>query len=229
MEMQISKQVGDRIRTYRKLQKITLEELGSRVNKSKSAISKYEKGVISIDMDTLYDIASALNIPSHFLIIPDYSSSPEAEKLSDIPSLLYFYTPKEGSRFEIAPCRLEFFPGLSSDNMIFYANLKSEDLSTASYLYRGNAFISDTTFFFSAYNQQNRLDQVTFLASRPYISKQTYFIGLYTGLAYKNSMPLCGKALVSETPFTDYDKLSELLRATSEEINYLKKNHYFSL
>lgn len=59
---EINTQIGNRIRNFRKMKKITLNELSAIIHKSKSTISKYEKGEISIDITTLYEIADALEI-----------------------------------------------------------------------------------------------------------------------------------------------------------------------
>lgn len=54
--------VGTRIKHFRKAQNLTIEELARAISKSKSAVSKYENGQISIDIETLRDIAEALKI-----------------------------------------------------------------------------------------------------------------------------------------------------------------------
>lgn len=59
---EISQEIGRRIRAFRKMRKLTLDELALIIYKSKSTISKYEKGEISIDIETLYDIADALSV-----------------------------------------------------------------------------------------------------------------------------------------------------------------------
>lgn len=53
--MMIREEIGKKINIYRRAKKMTLEELSQRVCKSKSTLSKYEKGAISIDIETLYN------------------------------------------------------------------------------------------------------------------------------------------------------------------------------
>ena len=48
----ISAHVGRRIRLYRKMKNITIEVFAGMINKSKAAVSKYENGEISIDIET---------------------------------------------------------------------------------------------------------------------------------------------------------------------------------
>ena len=54
--------VGQRIKKYRKSRGYTIEQFSAMINKSKATLSKYENGTITIDIETLYDIAQALNI-----------------------------------------------------------------------------------------------------------------------------------------------------------------------
>ena len=58
--MSIDKRVGKNIKKYRLAYKMTLEELAKQIHKSKSTISKYEKGLISLDMATLEEISQVL-------------------------------------------------------------------------------------------------------------------------------------------------------------------------
>lgn len=60
--MTITEHVGNRIRMYRKHRGLTLTELAEKLNYSSSTISKYENGLISIDIEILYKIADALEI-----------------------------------------------------------------------------------------------------------------------------------------------------------------------
>lgn len=68
---QISKHIGERIKLYRKNKQLTQEQFARKINKSKSAVSKYECGEISIDIETLYDIAEVLEISIQQLL--DYN------------------------------------------------------------------------------------------------------------------------------------------------------------
>ena len=54
--------MGQRIKKYRKSRGYTIEQFSAMINKSKATLSKYENGAITIDIETLYDIAQALDI-----------------------------------------------------------------------------------------------------------------------------------------------------------------------
>ena len=59
---ELSMEIGKRIRYFRTGKNMTLEELATAVCKSKATLSKYEKGDIVIDIETMYEIANALQI-----------------------------------------------------------------------------------------------------------------------------------------------------------------------
>ena len=84
---EISAETGKRIRNFRRMRKLTLEELSKIICKSKSTISKYEKGEISIDVETLYDIAGALKIHVEQLL---YCTPQRASLMSDSSSPAFF-------------------------------------------------------------------------------------------------------------------------------------------
>ena len=53
---EITEKIGHNIRVYRKKKNMTLVGLADAVCKSKSTISKYENGEVSVDIETMYDI-----------------------------------------------------------------------------------------------------------------------------------------------------------------------------
>ena len=65
---EVSVETGKRIRYFRQSRQMTLEELSAAIRKSKSTVSKYERGEITVDLETLYDLADVLHIhPEQFL------------------------------------------------------------------------------------------------------------------------------------------------------------------
>lgn len=60
-------EIGKRIKQFRK-GKMTQKELAEKIGKAESSIRKYEKGLVTIPLDVLQDIANALNIsPSELM------------------------------------------------------------------------------------------------------------------------------------------------------------------
>lgn len=67
----ISYHVGQRIKRYRRSRGYTIEQLSGMIHKSKATLSKYENGAITVDVETLYQIALALDVdPKHLLDYP---------------------------------------------------------------------------------------------------------------------------------------------------------------
>lgn len=78
----ISGFAGERIRYLRKINNLTLENIAKLTGKSKSTISKYERGEISVDLETLYQFSEAFSVPIHHFL---YQSLPISSVLPDKP------------------------------------------------------------------------------------------------------------------------------------------------
>ncbi|MGO5022584.1 helix-turn-helix domain-containing protein [Lawsonibacter sp. LCP25S3_G6] len=62
--------MGLNIMYYRNLRDFSQDELGAMVDKDQSHISKIERGSVGISLDTLFDIAKALNVDPYLLLKP---------------------------------------------------------------------------------------------------------------------------------------------------------------
>ena len=58
----INQHIGSRIRSFRKAQNLTLQQLADMIHKSRASLSKYENGEITLDVETLYEISQALGV-----------------------------------------------------------------------------------------------------------------------------------------------------------------------
>ena len=63
-----NQQLGRNIQMYRRARQMTLEDLAVQISKSKATISKYEQGKITLDIDTLFEIAEALGVRPQLLL-----------------------------------------------------------------------------------------------------------------------------------------------------------------
>ena len=88
----INEKIGNDIKKWRKLKKLTQQELGEKIDKTLSSVQKYEKGNVMIPIDVLSNIAKALNIGIDDLLFGIVESSrnvkEEALKTFDIKELL---------------------------------------------------------------------------------------------------------------------------------------------
>ena len=61
--------VGENIKKVRLARGLSLEDVAEKIYKSKSTVSKYEKGTIAIDIATLEDISRVLDVhPAQLLM-----------------------------------------------------------------------------------------------------------------------------------------------------------------
>ncbi|EJR68162.1 hypothetical protein IIO_00481 [Bacillus cereus VD115] len=70
MKQDISKYVGQQIKNFRKLKKMTQKELGLLIGKKHNTISSYENGTNEPEQDVLFAIAQALDISINDLFPP---------------------------------------------------------------------------------------------------------------------------------------------------------------
>lgn len=73
---------GEKIRRRRLELNMTMEDLGKAIGVQKSAINKYEKGIVDIKSSTLSSIAKALNVSPVFLL--DDEDDKELDVLLDV-------------------------------------------------------------------------------------------------------------------------------------------------
>ena len=86
----------NRIKDLRKAQGLTQEELGKKLNVQKSAISKYEKGLVIPNGDVLKRLSAIFNVSTDYLLDNEVV---QTEKYSEEETQLlddYRYLDKEG-------------------------------------------------------------------------------------------------------------------------------------
>ena len=126
--------VGQRIKKYRKSRGYTIEQFSAMINKSKATLSKYENGTITIDIETLYHIAQALNIDLKCFI--DYQP-PVFHQEQVLTGNFYFNTPQaymyyfDGRIHQLVRSLLRFSPAVDGEgiDVILYMGVKSFDLA----------------------------------------------------------------------------------------------------
>ena len=139
---EITNHIGQRIRLYRKNKQLTLEQFAAQLHKSKSTVSKYECGEISIDIETLYEIADALQISIRQLLdrVEPHTGAPLMPRgfFAKSPRLYVYYLNKNSSR--IVAGVLEITQEAKDDyTSVFYADNKDYDnLFQCRHLYFGH-------------------------------------------------------------------------------------------
>ena len=87
----ISLHIGDRIRMYRKARGLTLQQLADMIHKSRASVSKYENGEITLDVETLCEIARVLMVSPGQLMDIQPALPKTAETAFHIPAKSPFF------------------------------------------------------------------------------------------------------------------------------------------
>lgn len=224
-------EVGSNIKTYRKLQHMTQQELAVRINKSMACVSKYEKGDISMDLYTLYEIAEVLNIPPALLLPKRTGSSRPVSQLdTDLPpffqrSPLYLYT-WYTNRSELATSVVM----IQRETMEATAYYGVSDLShyqDSDYIMLGSIISSESNvqLYFTNPLLKGDFMLVCFRISDLLTGHCQGFFG-----ALNDHYRFCSsKCYLSDTPVRDLATLREQLAVEKDAVSFLRKNNVLCL
>ena len=234
---EINLHVGGRVRTFRRMKGLTLQQLADAIHKSRATVSKYENGEITLDVVTLCEISEALGVTMNQLT--DYRPRRE-EALSPVPEY-------DGSSpfFQADRLYFYFFDGrhkwLKSGVIDIQKNVVNEDGSCEASMflrattpsgrsseisYTGNVLYSDMLIRFNFLNQYNKLEQDLLYIFNP-LELRDFTEGLLCGISSSDLMPCAFRCLVSLTPSEDADLLRELLQIKPKELRRVQKLNMF--
>lgn len=222
-KMNISKHVGNRIRMYRKHRGLTLSKLSEKTNYSISTLSKYENGLISIDINALYKISETLDISINRFI--DYQTDDKKIIVQNCENsffkradLFYFYqyfSPEK--KVYLSVLEINSLSDDAATVTIYYDVPSEKNHGCSTYLYHGNISFYDTVTTIHAQNPYNHCDELFIYAKNPFTIKDTTS-ALVTGLSSSRRTPCSFKVLFSITPLKIGDELIQELTCTSKEI-----------
>ena len=228
---EINVHIGSRIRNYRKMKGLTLQQLADTIHKSRATVSKYETGEITIDIETLYDISSALEVDLNRLtdyrpqkaksvISADYSGRSQffhAERL-----YFYFY---DGRNNRLKDGIIDVHKDDEQDGC-FGASLSIHSVTPAGRVsevyYSGTVLYSDTLIRFSFVNQYNKLEQDLLYIFNP-LELRDFTEGLLCGISSADLRPCAFKCLVTLTPQQPTEELKDHLLITPKELKRWQK------
>ena len=221
---------GLKIRNYRKMKGMTLQQLADVIHKSRATVSKYENGEITLDVITLYEISEALDVNLNQLA--DY----HAQKAAEItPSTLEY--DGESPYFKADRLYAYFYDGrynrLKEAIINVHKNVVHEDGScecamsirsttstgrSSEVYYTGNVLYSDMLIRFNFLNQYNKLEQDLLYIFNP-LELRDFTEGLLCGISSADLKPCAFKCLVSLSPNANYLDLRNHLALTPNELN----------
>lgn len=225
MQNMLYENLGTRLRAHRKAQQLTLKQLAGALHKSLATVSKYEKGEIAVDLETLVDWCEYLNVDIASLLPGTEKTDLQSQRYTgSYEERLYLYS-YLGHKNKI------HLDVIENDNVamksVFYLGVTDvNDLSTCRFIYSGSVTYSDSSTGFVFFNTAPPFDMMTL--SLPTLSEQDYRIGMLSSItfAYQN---IAIKVLASRVPLTDKEALVEKLMLSQEELTHIRQMNFFKI
>ena len=232
---QISTEIGKQIRTFRKKRKMTLETLAGIICKSKSTVSKYENGEIPVDIETLYEIASSLQIHVEQLLycppwhanLPDSKSSP-AFFAGSSQFYAYLY---DGRNKQLIRCVFDVLSetATSGYKITMYMNFKDyENYKLCENTYWVYIEHFDALNNIQLTNQDSPVEKASVQILASYLDTDTKW-GLFNGFSTRPMMPIATKMLFSKTKLPENEALLQSLKVSREDVRLLKLYNMFTV
>ena len=228
----INQHIGNRIRSFRKSQGLTLQQLADRIHKSRASLSKYENGEITLDVETLYEISQALGVEMNRLA--DFQDTKPAP-LPAVPTglnrspfyqaeRLYFYF--YDGRYNRLKDGIITIHKKGDDSGNHEATLTISAVTptgrSSDIYYSGKVVYSDMLIRFSFVNQYNTLEEDLLYIFNP-LELRDFTEGLLCGISSADLMPCAFKCLVTLIPQEPTEELKQHLLITPKELRRWQK------
>lgn len=203
--MTYSEEIGSRIHFFRKLKGFTLDDLSAKINKHKSTLSKYESGQITVDIESLKEIADALEIN-----ITQIIESGDSTRLASLPLsphnpfyntpviYLYYYDGRSSRVVNSVLCLSANQDGDEVRATLYMDVTDLKKYAECRYFYSGNMYPHDLVSFFALENQTIHIEKMSMLVIHSFCDNSRFW-GAFMGLSPQPFGPMCAKILFSKT------------------------------
>lgn len=233
--MKASKILGKNIRLLRKAKKLTLNEFATKINKSVSTMSKYENGDISMDIDTLCEIAEMLEVNLEVLldnIMENKFKNKEAINvalLNNNDKFYMYHLNAKNNRIIKSIMTKSYSEKENKFTCKLYLDLQNlDDLLSCNYYYYGNFCPFDSVTNIYLENFSNKMEKLSISINNPF-SNTDMTNGLLLGIVGKSLSPGVVKILLSSKIIEDDEILFDQLKFCKDEIKEIRKLNYLSL
>lgn len=230
---EVNKSVGEKIRNFRKVRKLTLGSLSEAIHKSASTLSKYEKGEIPIDVETLYEIADALEVDVESLLLIRKRTS-RIVTSSASPTLFggirrfysYLFDGRNNSIMRsVFDVGAEISPGLNK--IMMYMNFKDfGNYQMCETTYWGYMEHFDALTHISLTNEDSPIEKASVQILAAYLDSDLKW-GLWNGLSSRPVMPIATKMLLSRNVLKEDDALTAKLKINRDDVRLLRLYNMF--
>lgn len=233
----LSKQAGTAVREYRKIRKMSLEQLARMIQKSRSTVAKYETGEISMDLDTLYEISQALNAPVEAFFAHLNTQKKAADTPKNIPEFFrqgYLYGYYWDGRNNTLNASLLKIGAVNGDNgnqfqASLYMNVKDwEHPYVCENTYLGTIEFHHILTSLNMSHRDTPLEHIMITIPENFSNTQVK-MALFSGVSFRPFMPCALKMLFSQTLLASDDPLMKNLLINRDDIRKLKMYNIFTI
>lgn len=232
--MSLSKHVGERVKRYRKQNNYTVQELADLIHKSKSTLSKYEHGLVVIDIDTLEEISRALNVSIYQLIDLPFTMPADVKK-PDSPLMDLFNAPIvymyffDGRLRQMNRSVLEIHGSGENEYVMMYLDVKNlSAYRDCRCLFQGYRYNYHSLVRYSLINCANSLEEVMIYILNP-MGNFNEVTGMLSGLSSKPLMPISIKCIFSPYKLKEDDELIQKLHLNKTEAASMRRINMFTV
>ena len=224
----VAQEIGSKIRYFRKKKGMTIQELAELIHKGKSAVSKYEKGQIIIDIITLYDIAETLGVHTEQLL---YNKPPEkfSRTLSNVPAFfrnltqfyMFFF---DGRNNTLNRSVIDVYDPTSENEykVMMYMNVQDYNhYQNCENTYWGFLRHYDTLSSLELHNRDNPIEILIINLMASFLDSNEKW-GLFTGISSRPLMPVALKALFTKIPLKESRELIQKLKISKDDFRLVK-------
>ena len=229
----ISGFAGERIRYLRKINNLTLENIAKLTGKSKSTISKYERGEISVDLETFYQFSEAFSVPIHHFL---YQSLPISSVLPDKPDarfqankiLCIYHWDARPHRNRCLLSVVEMNTS-SSQSVLYWDVADYLHYTKCNYIFYGNLLKSEPSRRFILINNVSQMDMLGINYLNPLIFHNTVICGNISSFSVGQFECYTTKCIVSEMPQNITKEFMHTLTISKSVITELRKTNVFRM
>ena len=218
--------IGKNIRIYRRANRMTIDTLAERINKSKATVGKYEQGAISMDVDTLYEIAEALKIAPTQLLLDTVSEQKETARGAGLSGEKRYLYQFDGRTNRIVKSLLVGAGDEAGSVTLFYDIVSFDEPQRCRALYYGRRRVHDFVTNYFLDNQSNEIEHVLLCVMRS-LDRPTRSAGLLSGISSRMLLPASAKCILSAEPLAENDDLRASLLLTKEDMKLTKRYNMF--
>lgn len=235
----IAKIIGSAIRKCRINRKISQIELASRIHKSKSTLSKYEKGEISIDVETLSEIADVLNVPPAYFfeavsIKKRELAAPAANELPEFFRQKKVYMYFWDARMDNINRSVLILESPVEDNAncyhaFLYMNVRDyTDYYLCENPYMGRIEFHQMLTSIHMTHRNTDLEHIMIVIPENFADTGGRW-GLFSGISFRPVVPVAIKVFFSKTPLDITPEFIADLHFSKEDIKKMRANNYLSV